>query len=140
MFAFAFVFACDMLFFFSSSRRHTRCALVTGVQTCALSDLFTDLAGGAIVAGGVRRDAHHPSDPRMINRQLTIVNNLIRSVSKDYSDNSAILSTYVDGAQIVHNDISDMPYDAIDIGYGWGMHDAGGNPNYRTRKIGRAHV
>src|SRR3546814_12907853 len=29
---FAFVF----FFFFSSRRRHTRCALVTGVQTCAL--------------------------------------------------------------------------------------------------------
>src|SRR3546814_8092565 len=28
-----FVFVC---FFFSSRRRHTRCALVTGVQTCAL--------------------------------------------------------------------------------------------------------
>src|SRR3546814_10030766 len=26
----------DCLFFFSSRRRHTRCALVTGVQTCAL--------------------------------------------------------------------------------------------------------
>src|SRR3546814_4540352 len=26
----------DFLFFFSSRRRHTRCALVTGVQTCAL--------------------------------------------------------------------------------------------------------
>src|SRR3546814_1357927 len=25
-----------MVFFFSSRRRHTRCALVTGVQTCAL--------------------------------------------------------------------------------------------------------
>src|SRR3546814_2344072 len=25
-----------VLFFFSSGRRHTRCALVTGVQTCAL--------------------------------------------------------------------------------------------------------
>src|SRR3546814_8917836 len=25
-----------VLFFFSSIRRHTRCALVTGVQTCAL--------------------------------------------------------------------------------------------------------
>src|SRR3546814_5978531 len=25
-----------MMFFFSSRRRHTRCALVTGVQTCAL--------------------------------------------------------------------------------------------------------
>src|SRR3546814_7880404 len=27
---------CHCVFFFSSRRRHTRCALVTGVQTCAL--------------------------------------------------------------------------------------------------------
>src|SRR3546814_3031420 len=27
---------CSYHFFFSSRRRHTRCALVTGVQTCAL--------------------------------------------------------------------------------------------------------
>src|SRR3546814_18523572 len=27
---------CFLFFFFSSRRRHTRCALVTGVQTCAL--------------------------------------------------------------------------------------------------------
>src|SRR3546814_2164284 len=27
---------CVFFFFFSSRRRHTRCALVTGVQTCAL--------------------------------------------------------------------------------------------------------
>src|SRR3546814_6700059 len=38
-------------FFFSSRRRHTRCALVTGVQTCALPicpdfrDRLSDLAG-----------------------------------------------------------------------------------------------
>src|SRR3546814_19637 len=29
-------FYCFNMFFFSSRRRHTRCALVTGVQTCAL--------------------------------------------------------------------------------------------------------
>src|SRR3546814_3616385 len=28
--------SCCVFFFFSSRRRHTRCALVTGVQTCAL--------------------------------------------------------------------------------------------------------
>src|SRR3546814_9779753 len=28
----------DIVVFFSSRRRHTRCALVTGVQTCALPD------------------------------------------------------------------------------------------------------
>src|SRR3546814_7945722 len=30
------LFAAFCVFFFSSRRRHTRCALVTGVQTCAL--------------------------------------------------------------------------------------------------------
>src|SRR3546814_13037620 len=31
---------CGGMFFFSSRRRHTRCALVTGVQTCALPILL----------------------------------------------------------------------------------------------------
>src|SRR3546814_7898265 len=31
-----FSYCISMFFFFSSRRRHTRCALVTGVQTCAL--------------------------------------------------------------------------------------------------------
>src|SRR3546814_18578339 len=31
-----FVIVWSVFFFFSSRRRHTRCALVTGVQTCAL--------------------------------------------------------------------------------------------------------
>src|SRR3546814_6700423 len=35
------------VFFFSSRRRHTRCALVTGVQTCALP----------ILEAGLRREA-----------------------------------------------------------------------------------
>src|SRR3546814_5003274 len=39
------------LFFFSSRRRHTRCALVTGVQTCALP-----ISEGDLVAGGLPRD------------------------------------------------------------------------------------
>src|SRR3546814_17731625 len=30
------LFSCGGVVFFSSRRRHTRCALVTGVQTCAL--------------------------------------------------------------------------------------------------------
>src|SRR3546814_6956795 len=44
-----FLLFCDVLFvifysffFFSSRRRHTRCALVTGVQTCALPISFMD--------------------------------------------------------------------------------------------------
>src|SRR3546814_3474836 len=34
------VYTMDVVFFVSSRRRHTRCALVTGVQTCALPIFF----------------------------------------------------------------------------------------------------
>src|SRR3546814_10266351 len=49
-----------LLCFFSSRRRHTRCALGTGVQTCALS-----ICGGAtqVIArwvSGVTLDPAHP--------------------------------------------------------------------------------
>src|SRR3546814_2621519 len=33
---FLYLYSDCLFFFFSSRRRHTRCALVTGVQTCAL--------------------------------------------------------------------------------------------------------
>src|SRR3546814_3606408 len=38
------MFALVGIFFFSSRRRHTRCALVTGVQTCALPISLIDAA------------------------------------------------------------------------------------------------
>src|SRR3546814_5480121 len=40
-----------IFFFFSSRRRHTRCALVTGVQTCALP-IFMAMAIGYVAAAG----------------------------------------------------------------------------------------
>jgi hypothetical protein len=52
----------------------------------------------ADLAGGIGRDAHHPSNARMANRNIVIRNNRIRTVSQVYMDNSAILSTYVDSA------------------------------------------
>src|SRR3546814_10226928 len=39
----------SFMFFFSSRRRHTRCALVTGVQTCALP-IYDALAGQPEIA------------------------------------------------------------------------------------------
>src|SRR3546814_1954352 len=41
-------------FFFSSRRRHTRCALVTGVQTCALPILSSQITA-AFVYGSVAK-------------------------------------------------------------------------------------
>src|SRR3546814_7251955 len=43
----------DVFFFFSSRRRHTRCALVTGVQTCALP--ISGIAPPSGAAEAIRR-------------------------------------------------------------------------------------
>src|SRR3546814_20370846 len=40
-----------LFFFFSSRRRHTRCALVTGVQTCALPIFSPELREEALFKG-----------------------------------------------------------------------------------------
>lgn len=92
---------------------------------------FTESAASAIVVGGVQPDAHHPRDGRMVNHDISIVDNTVTGVSQDYKDNAAILSTYTTRATIAHNSISDVPYDGIDIGWGWGINDPGGNAYYR---------
>jgi hypothetical protein len=99
-------------------------------------NLFAVLSGSAIMAGGVREDAHHPSAPELINADLEIADNTIATVSQDYKDNAAILTTYIDGARILHNEISDAPYDGVAVGWGWGYNDAGGNPNYDENQKG----
>src|SRR3546814_966611 len=44
-------YLCCLYFFFSSRRRHTRCALVTGVQTCALPILINFAHGDIYMIG-----------------------------------------------------------------------------------------
>ncbi|MFJ6393324.1 right-handed parallel beta-helix repeat-containing protein [Streptomyces sp. NPDC091972] len=94
---------------------------------------FTENSGHGIAVGGVLPDAHHPSDPRMTNRDVLIADNTINRVAVDYKDNSGILSTYVTDARILHNEVSNVPYDGIDTGYGWGINDAGGSNDYVDR-------
>jgi hypothetical protein len=100
-----------------------------------LGNTFTASAGGGIVVGGVRPDAHHPSDPRMINSDIVIRNNRIFATALEYADNSAILATYATRLTIEHNLVSDMPYSGIAIGYGWGANDPGGSPEYVNRGL-----
>ena len=98
-------------------------------------DLFTDLSGGGVVVGGVQPDAHHPSVPQMLIKNVTIDDNLVTDVAKDYKEMSGILSTYAAHTVITHNEVSQLAYDGIDIGWGWGSNDPGGSQDYANRGL-----
>src|SRR3546814_5775449 len=74
------------LFFFSSRRRHTRCALVTGVQTCALPILRAmsgrrhDLVSAAVIAENGRPVW------RVVDRAKMFVRPLSEAFIADYLD------------------------------------------------------
>ena len=104
-------------------------------ETTVHHNLFTDLGGAGVVVGGVQPDAHHPSDPAMTLRDITIDNNLVTDVAKDYKEMSGILSTYADHTVIAHNEVSNLAYDGIDIGWGWGANDVGGSQDYQNRGL-----
>src|SRR3546814_5309647 len=75
------MYACcftDKIFFFSSRRRHTRCALVTGVQTCALPILMSSqqieaLKTGRIDIGFGRIRRNDPAVERTVLREERLV-------------------------------------------------------------------
>jgi hypothetical protein len=97
--------------------------------------VFTQIAAGGIVVGGIRANAHHPSDPRMIDQNITISNNLIHDIGLDYRDSDAILLTYAASCLVSHSEVYNLPYSAISNGYGWGQNDDGGVKDYQSRGL-----
>ncbi|MEV4620663.1 RICIN domain-containing protein [Asanoa sp. NPDC049573] len=108
--------------------------LGTSNITVTRSEIARNAAGG-IVVGGVRADAHHPSDQRMTNRDITISNNRLHDLGIDYRGIVSVLATYVNAATVSHNEVFNMPYTGMSVGYGWGSNDAGGSNHYADRGL-----
>src|SRR3546814_3097312 len=71
------------MFVFSSRRRHTRCALVTGVQTCALPISEHALDPSYATKLGVKIDDLLISQPDAGEQALEIADTLVRSGAVD---------------------------------------------------------
>jgi len=87
---------------------------------------FFDISGTAIQVGDVLKNDHHPDDPRMIVRGNVIRNNVIHDVGLEYQGSVGIFTGYVSDTAIAHNEIYNLPYTGISVGWGWGEEDAGG--------------
>lgn len=87
--------------------------------------LFTDIAGNGIVAGSFSPsslETHLPYDPadgREVVSNLTIENNYINNVTNEDWGTLGIAAGYVKGINIEHNEINDVSYSGINLGWGW---------------------
>jgi hypothetical protein len=112
--------------------------------------VFSQIAGGGIVAGGIQAWAHHPcgdkvcasTDPgsNLINQNITIKDNLVHDVGIDYRDFAGIMFTYTASAVVSHSEVYNVPYTGIATGLGWGTNDAGGNNDYKSRSTGDLYL
>ena len=86
---------------------------------------FRDIAGNGVVAGSFSPAAlethrpYNPSDSRDVCRGLTVEDSLFTEVGTEDWGCVGICAGYVAGVTIAHNEICEVPYTGISLGWGW---------------------
>lgn len=86
---------------------------------------FSDIGGNGILAGSFGPEAHEahlpydPSDRRIICTGLNITNNLITNVTNEDWGCVGIGAGFVKDIKICNNEINDVSYTGISMGWGW---------------------
>jgi hypothetical protein len=87
--------------------------------------LFRDIAGNGLLAGSFSPASHEthlpydPADARELCSFQTISNNFFTEVANEDWGCLAICAGYVRDINIEHNEISEVPYSGISLGWGW---------------------
>ncbi len=96
----------------------TALALVTDVtHSEVVGNRFSDLSGGGIVVDSLLE--MRPLDPRLRCADILVANNRIEAIGLDYRSSVAIFAGVVARTRIEHNEIADVPYTGISVGWGW---------------------
>jgi hypothetical protein len=119
----------DSLQFESCSFQHlasTGLDLEKGVHDCVVNgNLFKDIGGTGLLAGIFSDEAteihlpYKPKDEREVTSGLIISNNLVTQVTNEDWSCVGIGAGYVKETTITHNEIADVSYSGITMGWGW---------------------
>jgi hypothetical protein len=88
-------------------------------QTIVQGNLFHDISDAAIVVGHWEHAYITAPSFQAAPHDNLIANNLIQNVGVEYWGAPAITAYYVNNLQIIHNEISNVPYTGISVGWGW---------------------
>lgn len=93
-----------------------------------VGNLITDVSGS-----GISIDLNlegNPTDGRKLAKRNLIKNNYIAQIGRDYYQSVGIMAGYTDTTVIEHNELTDMPYSGISVGWGWADVPSAARNNY----------
>lgn len=97
-----------------------------------IGNTFEDLSSSAVL---ISDDSDNPIDPREQATGYALRNNLVRRVAQEYFDAAGIWAGYVADLTIECNDIQDLPYSGISVGWGWGTSSYARNNHIKRNRI-----
>lgn len=96
----------------------TAVTLWSGVRnSVVVGNTFQNISASGISVGMDLEK--HPTDPSQVCRDNVIKNNFITKVGRDYHSSVGIFAGYTEGLAIENNELADMPYTGISVGWGW---------------------
>jgi hypothetical protein len=91
--------------------------LSTGTQNVTVNaNVMTDISDNGLSIGIPIDDT---KDPQAQIKNHRISNNYITKIGQDYFGSVGIFASYASGLRIEHNELTELPYTAISVGWGW---------------------
>jgi len=88
-------------------------------------NVFKDIGGNAVLAGVFSDNGfevhlpYHPKDERVVTDSISIINNLITNATNEDWGTVGIGLGYTRNSLVAHNEIEDVNYSGISMGWGW---------------------
>ncbi len=92
-----------------------------------IGNRFEDISSSGIQFGDISPDA--------LSTHSIISNNVIVGVGREYHDGVGIFAGYVKSMTIEHNELRDLPYSGISVGWGWGTDSSAGSNSIQANWI-----
>lgn len=94
---------------------------------------FSDVSGGAIAFGTMNDNGQ--TNFNLQSRGATIQNNFITKTGVEYESSVGIFLGYSADSIISNNEISELPYSGISVGWGWGNEGVILNPSFSEQIV-----
>lgn len=93
--------------------------MIDNVSDCSVErNTIHDISATSIIIGNWRYSGS--TDPNTLCNNITVKDNLIARTGQEFMGSSAVGVYYANHVDILHNELKDVPYTGITLGWGWG--------------------